>query len=215
MDVQGEELCWTMTVFTKVFMKHACRNYRAFQKSWRNGKDYLVCKVAVIIGVCLVLAVGWVRRMWRNACSTCFLWSCWVERGWWVGAHLSSSSICSASHVHSSTVPEENKQTKNKHQKRKKKKKVVSTTQWQCLDFFFAVPTFNTPLRPENMDDHPLKRTSKIFFCNVQHSKLWEQPWVPHQCESCAQSLPIIFCCWFEVWSCPTANTNPSIFCEM
>lgn len=123
MDVQGEELCWTMTVFTKVFMKHACRNYRAFQKSWRNGKDYLVCKVAVIIGVCLVLAVGWVRRMWRNAWSTCFtclsvlckealLWSCWVEWGWWVGAHLGSSSICSASHIHSSTVPGENKQKK-------------------------------------------------------------------------------------------------------
>lgn len=33
MELQGEELYWKMTVFTKVFMEHACRNYGAFQKA--------------------------------------------------------------------------------------------------------------------------------------------------------------------------------------
>lgn len=62
MELQGEELYWKMTVFTKGFMDHACRNYGAFQKAEKNAKDHLVRTVAVIIGVCLVLAVRWVRR---------------------------------------------------------------------------------------------------------------------------------------------------------
>lgn len=58
MELQGEELYWKMTVFTKGFMEHACKNSGAFQRAYRNAKDLHVCRAADITGVCLGLD-GW------------------------------------------------------------------------------------------------------------------------------------------------------------
>lgn len=180
------------------------------------AKDHLARKVAVIIGVCLVLAVRRVRITWRNAWSMCFSlcfcaqWrgtalpyvSAVTGRGWWFGAHLSTPSPpAPAAHVHSSTVPGEK----------------ISITQWQVTFrlFFHCCHLFTCSWDPNMWMTVSLKWSQSSLSAMSSAASAGSVPWLPSGANPALRACLRFFCCWFEVCCCPMANINLSIFWEI